>query len=155
MRIRLRPYHPTWIIGFFGLGGMKKGFNKRGFDYVMDAIRRDPDIEVEFVEEHDDICIRCARRVPDEGGCVWATDHTCTTAQNPEAVEGVRNANGRILRLLELDFGSVVRFQDLVDLLAKRLPDLEKAAIAEAGEGSFQEHYEKGFDTLHAVWKQP
>ena len=154
MRIRLRPYHPTWVIGFFGLGGMKKGFNKRGFDYVMDAIRRNPEIEVEFVEEHDDICVRCDRRVPDEKGCVWASDYTCTTAQNPEAVEGVGSANQRILQLLELDVGSVVRFQDLVSLLAERLPDLGKTDVAAAGDGSFQEHYQKGLDVLRAMWMQ-
>ena len=41
MRIRLRPYHPTWVIGFFGLGGMKDApvyvyGEKSGYSQLLD-----------------------------------------------------------------------------------------------------------------------
>jgi hypothetical protein len=151
MRIRLRPYHPTWIIAFFGLGGMKEGYNKRGFDYVMDAIRRDPDIEVEFVECHDDICERCDRRVPDEKGCVWGKHHTCSSAQEPQTVESVHKANRQVLELLGLTFGSVLRFRDIVNLLAERLSDLGKSGIGEIGGPSYQAQYERGMAVLREL----
>ena len=154
MRIRLRPYHPTWITAFLGAGGMKEGYNKRGFDYVLDQIRREPNLEVEFVECHDDVCERCDRRVESERGCVWGKRHTCTSAENPKVVASVQTANRQVLQLLGLKFGSVIRLQDLAKLLAERLPDLGKSGIGEIGGPTYQEHYRRGLAELRTLGKQ-
>ena len=92
MRIKLRPYHPTYVVGFFGMGGMNEGFNKAGFNEVIAQIREDPDIEVELVEEYDDICENCDRREAphqQKGNTLWTpfrqhhrpTRSFCSTAR--------------------------------------------------------------------------
>ena len=52
MRIKLRPYHPTYVVGYFGMGKKKGGFNKDGFNDVIHRIRENPDIEVELIQTH-------------------------------------------------------------------------------------------------------
>ena len=148
MRIRLRPYHPSWVIGWLGVGGMEGGYNKRGFDYVMDRIRKSPDVEVELVEGFDDICLRCDRLTPDDRGSVWGEGHTCTSAQDPAVVAAVRATNGKVLEALELDFGSVVRFRRLASLLRERVPDLGAPGLEEAGGGEFHDQYRKGLEVV-------
>jgi len=159
MRIRLRPYHPTWVLGFFGLGGMEEGYNRRGFNYVIEAIRRaasspnDPDLEVEFVESFDDICKRCDRLVESETGSAWGERHTCPSAQDPKVVESVSANNRKVLQALGLEFGSVVPLRELVPLLRERIPDLGKSGIGEIGGARFQERYVKGLEAISALWE--
>jgi len=69
MGIRLRPYHPTYVVGYFGQGYHPESYNSQGFNEVIEKIRSYPDLEVEIVEGFDDICLRCERRVEDEKGC--------------------------------------------------------------------------------------
>jgi len=152
MRIRLRPYHPTWVVAFFGAGGPQAGHNRRGFEYVMDAIRRDPDVEIELVEDYDDICERCDWCLESKEGSVWGKGHTCRTAQNPVSVESVQTANRQVLERLGLHSGSVIRFRDLVELLAERIPDLGQSGIAEIGSPKRQDQYAKGIAVLRALW---
>lgn len=152
-RIRLRPYHPTYVVGFFGLGGMDEGHNRRGFNYVLEAIRANPDIEVEFVESYDDICARCDRLVEDADGSVWGERHTCSSAQSPGVVESVTKANGQVLETLGLRLGSVIPLRDLVALLRERLPDIGKSGIDQIGGPAFQEKYAKGLDAIAALWE--
>jgi len=71
MTIRLRPYHPTWIIGFFGNPPPPDGKNTEGFLAVMKKLQADPDTAIEFVEGFDEICERCRECVPDDRGSVW------------------------------------------------------------------------------------
>ncbi|MCK4244523.1 MAG: DUF1284 domain-containing protein, partial [Candidatus Omnitrophica bacterium] len=108
MRIRLRPYHPTYVIGYFGQGYYPKSYNSQGFNEVIEKIKSDPNVEVELVEEYDDICMKCERLVEDKKGSVWGKRHSCSSAKNPSVVEGVNRANKRVLRSLGLQFDSVV-----------------------------------------------
>ena len=56
MRIKLRPYHPSYVISFYARGTECTGMNGRGFNYVIKNIRNNPDnIEIELVQEYDDI----------------------------------------------------------------------------------------------------
>lgn len=141
MRIRLRPYHPTYVVGFFGMGGMKEGFNRDGFNEVLARIRDHPDLDVEFVEGYDDVCDGCERRAADEDGSIWGTEYTCPSAQDPDVVAGVKRANERVLNALGLRFGSVIAWRDLVQQLAEKIPVLDDPMIGGPG---FQENYEKG-----------
>jgi len=63
-----------------------------------------------------------------------------------------RAAKRQVLQLRGLDFGSVIRFQELVNLLAERVPDLGKSGISEIGGPSYQGHYEKGLAALRGMW---
>jgi len=149
MRIKLRPYHPTWVIAFFGMGQMDEGFNSKGFNDVIDRIRRCPDIEVEFVEGYDDICNRCDRLVEDEKGSLWGPKHTCPSAQNKDVIKGVIAANKRVLQDMGVQFGSVVRMKDLVKLLSERIPILDDEML---GGAEFQKKYEKGLSALRRLY---
>ena len=122
MRIRLRPYHPTYVISFIG-GGYEVTGPK--WANVMEKVKNDPDIEIELVEEHDDVCLDCHRRMKNETGCVWSTDHTCVSAERPDIVEGVKRANARFLKDLELELGSVIRLKDLAKKLREKIPVLD------------------------------
>ena len=63
MRIRLRPYHPSYVISFYARGTECTGMNGKGFNYVIKNIRNNPNsIEIEFVLEYDDICNRCDKK---------------------------------------------------------------------------------------------
>lgn len=150
MRIRLRPYHPTYVVGYFGLGGRPDGFNRDGFNEVLGKIRSDPEIEVDLVEEYDDICLKCERRVEDEKGSVWGPRHSCPSSDDQEIVRAVDAANRRVLGELGLEFGSVVKLRDLVALLRERIPVLDDDMIGGAG---FQERYEKGLTAISSLWE--
>lgn len=149
MRVGLRPYHPTYVVAYFGIGRMEEGFNRDGFNDVLAKIRENPDIEVELVEEYDDICRRCERLVADEKGSIWGKGHTCPSAQDEKVVKGVNAANRRVLRDLGLQFGSVVRLRPLVKLLSERIPVLDDDMI---GGSRFQEAYEAGLAALLRMW---
>ena len=148
MRIQLRPYHPTYVVGYFGQGYHPESYNSQGFNSVIEKIRSDPDLEVELVEGFDSICSMCERRVGDEKGCVWGENHSCSSSNDPEIVRRVTEANSRVLRDLDLRFGSVIKLRDLVELLRERIPVLDDDMI---GGPQFQEKYEKGL----AVFSSP
>ena len=150
MRIRLRPYHPTYVVGYFGQGYHPESYNSQGFNDVIERIKSHPDLEVELVEGFDDICSKCERRVEDEKGCIWGESHSCSSSNDPSVVQGVNAANGRVLQSLGLQFGSVIRLRDLVDLLRERIPVLEDDMIGGPG---FQEKYEKGLEALRRLWE--
>lgn len=150
MRIRLRPYHPTYVVGYFGQGSHPKSYNSQGFNDVIEKIKLDPDIEVEIVEGFDHICLKCERRVEDKEGSVWGKEHSCSSSNNPDIVEGVNAANRRVLQNLGLQFGSVIKLRELVKLLRERIPVLDDDMI---GGPQFQEKYEKGLVALSALWK--
>lgn len=150
MRIRLRPYHPTYVVGYFGMGYHPKSYNSDGFNDVIEKIKSDPDLEVEIVEEFDDICLKCERRVEDEKGSVWGERHRCPSSNDPRIVERVNAANRRVLQALGLPFGSVIRLRELVELLRERIPVLDDDMI---GGPPFQEKYEQGLVVLSTLWK--
>jgi len=145
VRIRLRPYHPTYVVGYFGQGYHPKSYNSQGFNEVIEKIKSDPNVEVEFVEEYDDICMKCERLVEDEKGSVWGAKHSCSSANDPSIVDKVNAANRRVLQTLDLQFGSVVKLRNLVKLLSEKIPILDDEMI---GGPKFQEKYEKGLLSL-------
>ena len=150
MRMRLRPYHPTYVVGYFGQGYHRKSYNSQGFNDVIGKIRLDPEIEVEIVEGFDDICLKCERRVEDEKGSVWGERHSCSSSNDPGIVKKVNAANTRVLQDLGLQFGSVIKLRELVKLLREKIPVLDDNMI---GGSQFQEKYEKGLVMLSTLWK--
>jgi len=144
-RIKLRPYHPTWLVGYFGMGGHPPSFNSVGFNDIIEKIKSDPEIEVEFVEGYDDICGKCSRLQEDAAGSIWGKRHKCTSSENPETVESVRRANQRFFEALGLSFGSVVKLKDLVAMMRERLPVLDEQELGGPG---FQKQYEHGLTVI-------
>lgn len=148
--IRLRPYHPTYVIAFFEEGGLKEGNNRVGFNRVIQAIQKNPDIEVEFVECYDDICLHCESLRPSSTDSVWGRRQTCSSAENPVVVKEVTEANRQVLNLLGLQFGAIISLKELVPLLRERLPDIGKSGIKQIGESGLQGKYEKGLKAISA-----
>ena len=150
MRIRLRPYHPTYIIGYYGMGGHPPSFNSIGYNEILEKIKSDPDIEVEFVEEFDDICLKCTRLVADKAGSVWGRHHRCHSSDNAELVATLAAVNRQVLDRLDLDYGSVIKLKDLSGLLRERIPILFHEQIGGAG---FQKEYEHGLAEISKLWE--
>ena len=150
MRLRLRPYRATCVVAYFGIGRMGEGYNRDGFNDVLDRIWTDPDIEVELVEEYDDVCRNCDVLVVEEKGSIWGAGYTCYSALDRRMVKRVNAANSRVLRDLGLQFGSVVRLERLVELLAERIPILDDDTL---GGQRLQEAYEKGLAALRQMWQ--
>jgi len=148
--IRLRPYHPTYVIAAFGEGGSKTGYTRVGMNRVVQAIQKNPDVEIEFVECYDDICQHCERRKPSSSGSVWGRHHTCPSAENPVVVKEVTEANRQILNLLGLQFGTIISLKELVPLMRDRLPDIGKSGIKQIGGSGMQARYEKGLKAISA-----
>ena len=150
MIIHLRPYHPTYIVGYYGMGGHPPSFNSKGYNEIIEKINSDPEIEVEFVEEFDDICLKCTRLVEDENGSVWGPAHSCHSSGNAELVQTLRAVNECVLAALGLKYGSVIKLKDLVGLLRERIPLLFHEQIGGAG---FQEKYERGLSEIEKLWE--
>ena len=148
--IRLRPYHPTYVIAFFGEGGRSVGYTRVGMNRVVQAIQNNRDVEIEFVECYDDICQHCERKKPSPTGSVWGRHHTCPSAENPVVVKEVTEANRQVLNLLGLQFGAIISLKELVPLMRDRLPDIGKSGIKQIGGAGLQERYEKGLKALSA-----
>jgi len=161
-RIRLRPYHPTNVVQYFGCLHLdvearrneiwgrqlstlsEMAYNEAGFDHVIEKIQGDPHgVEIELVEEYDDICLRCIRREKDEKGSVWGRAHSCSSSRNPKVVANVNRINGEVLGKLGLQFGSVVRLGDLVELLRERMPQVSSPK----GQAS----YDRGLQVLSSM----
>jgi len=143
MKITLRPYHPTGVVAIIG-GAKKTGFNNRGVDYVIEQIMTDPDLDVEIVHEYDDICKKCDRRVEDENGSVWGKHHTCPSAQDEKMIEKVNADNERFFSATGLQFGSVIKMRDLVELLKEKIPPAER--------GGSNTPYAKGLAKLSGMY---
>ena len=148
--IRLRPYHPTYVIAFFGEGGLHEGYNRVGFNRVIQAIQHNPDIEIEFVECHDDICLHCEKIKSSPTGSVWGRRQTCNSAENQVVVKEVTEANRQVLNLLGMQFGAIISLKELVPLMRERLPDIGKSGIKQIGGAALQEKYEKGLKAISA-----
>ena len=153
VRIRLRPYHPTYVIAHYG-SSVPEGSRARGtFEEIQRKLRENPlhEIEIELVQEHDDACAGCKFRREAEGGSVWGERHTCVSAEDPQVVAAVNRTNEKVFRLLGLGYGSVIRLPELVRLLADRIPVLDDGML---GGMSFQEAYQKGLEALaeRASW---
>ncbi len=84
-------------------------------------------------------------RVEDEKGSVWGERHSCPSSNNPDTVTSVNATNARVLRDLGLQFGSVVKWSELVELLRDRIPVLDDNML---GGANRQEDYEKGLASL-------
>lgn len=148
MRVRLRPYHPTCVVVYFGDGGRKRDWCSVAFNSVIDIFKKYPDVEIEFVEEFDDICCLCERRKKDADGSVWGKNHSCPSSNSPQIVSDVKEQNRAVLHALELDFGSVIRLQDLVKLLRERIPNLESI-----GQKYGNERYYRGLSAIDALYE--
>ena len=148
--IRLRPYHPTYVIAYFGEGGSKAGYTRVGMNRVIQAIQKNPDVEVEFVECYDDICQHCERLKPSSTGSVWGRRHTCRSAEDPVVVKEVTEANRQVLNLLGLQFGAIISLKELVPLMRDGLPDIGKSGIKQIGGSAIQARYEKGLKAISA-----
>ena len=150
IRIQLRPYHPTYLIGYYGMGGHPESYNSKGFNDLIEKIRSNPDIEVQFVKGFDDICKKCSRLIADERGSIWGQRHRCPSSENDRLVQEIHQVNRKVLDLLGLDYGSVISLKDLVNLLKQRIPFLFSDLI---GGADFQKQYEKGLVEISNLWK--
>lgn len=150
MRIQLRPYHPTYLIGYYGMGGHPESYNSKGFNDLIEKIKSNPDIEIQFVKGFDDICRKCSRLVPDDRGSVWGPRHRCQSSENEQLVRDIHRVNRQVLDLLGLDYGSIIALKDLVDLLKQRIPYLFSDLI---GGADFQGQYEDGLEKISNLWK--
>lgn len=150
MRIRLRPYHPTYLVGYYGMGGHPESYNSVGFNEIIEKIKADPDIEVEFVEGFDDICLKCSRIVADEAGSVWGERHRCPNTAKPEVIQALGDVNRQVLEKLGMEYGSVIKLKDLVGLLRERIGVLFHDFVGGAG---FQDKYEHGLAEITKLWK--
>lgn len=148
--LRLRPYHPTWVIAFFGEGGLNEGYNRLGFNLALQAIQKNPDIEIEFVECYDDICRHCERLKSSPTSSAWGHRQTCTSAEDQVTVKEVTEANRQVLNLLGLQFGAIISLKELVPLMCAQLPDIGQSGIKQIGGAGLQEKYEKGLKTISA-----
>jgi len=168
LKIRLRAYHLGYFICYFGCLDLKKedsrkefwgsqlktftekAYNEDGFDQVVSKIRSNPDeIEIEVVEKYDNICAQCNKRIRDEKGSIWGERHSCPSSKDSHMVESVNIENGIILQKLGLQFGSVIRLRDLIQLLSEKMPvfmGLEK-------ELQIQENYKKGLAAVSLLLK--
>ncbi|MEW6355011.1 MAG: hypothetical protein AB1696_01690 [Planctomycetota bacterium] len=161
-RIRLRPYHPANVVQYFGCLHLKtedrrreiwgsqlttlaeKAYNEDGFDDVVRRIEEDPrGVEIEFVEEYDDICLKCARREKDEKGSVWGKTHSCSSSRNPKVVQNVNRINQEVLGKLGLSFGLVIKLDRLVALLRERMPQVTNP--------KGQTSYDRGLEVLTSM----
>jgi len=117
---------------------------------VIQAIQNNPDINVEFVECYDDICLRCENLRSASTGSVWGRLQTCTSAENPVVVQEVTEANRQVLNLLGLQFGTIIPLKELITLLRDRLPEIGKSGIKQIGGAELQARYEKGLNAIFA-----
>ena len=149
VRIRLRPYHPTFIVSHYG-GSVPEGSRARAaFEAIRTKLRENQvdEIEIEIVEEHDDACAGCKFRREVEGGSVWGERHTCTSAEDPKMVDAVNRTNAKVFQLLGLHYGSVIPLPELVRRLTENIPVLDDGML---GGMQFQAAYEKGLRELSA-----
>jgi len=142
-RIRLRPYHPTYVVAYYGDGTLNTGRARAGFESIMGKLEGGPleEIEVELVREHDDACAGCVRRWEAAAGSVWGQKHSCESAEDPAIVEAVDKVNEKVFGLLNLRYGSVNALPALAALLRERIPVLDDPML---GGPPLQAGYEKG-----------
>ena len=145
--MRLRPYHPTWILAFIGSGRREC---KNGMNEAAERVKADPEMEIELTDRFDDVCELCRERFADAAGSVWGEGYNCTSAQKPDVVRAVAEENERVLARLGLEIGSVVTARELFSMVAERLPDLSD--FPECGGPAEQANYRRGIDTLREMW---
>ena len=146
-RIRLRPYHPTYIVAHYG-GGVPEGSRARsGFEAIQRKIRETPLHEIEIVREHDEACEGCIYRRETGTGSIWGQRHSCTSAEDPEIVAKVEKVNGKVFRVLGLGYGSVIKLRELVTRLSENIPVLDDNML---GGSTMQASYENGLVALMA-----
>jgi hypothetical protein len=147
--IRLRAYHPTYMVCYFGCQDIASpDHNKEGFESVYNKLRKNPETTIELIEEFDDICLGCKKLKPDSQGSVWGDQHSCTSSANERVVATVKASSQRILKILDLDYGSRKSWKDLVELLNERLPELGDTALGD------QVNYEKGLEIIKESWRK-
>jgi hypothetical protein len=146
-KIRLRPYHPTYIVANFGAGGAPETSRARkGFDGVNDKIKANPcAAEIEIVQCHDDVCEGCTRIFEQESGSVWGERKSCSSAEDPEIVASVNRINARMLKLFGLNFGDRIMLVELAEILSRKLPDIDDDLL---GGTQRNEDYHKGLGKL-------
>lgn len=148
-RIRLRPYHPGYVLAYLGLG--EAGHPRPAMQYGLQLLRCcRPATEVELVRDYDDVCLQCERLEPDPKGSVWGSGHSCPSSRDAEVVAEVHRENGCILEALGSAYGAVFRADALFTLLAERLPQL--AHLPMQGSAVIQENYRAGLEKLQAEW---
>jgi len=148
-RIRLRPYHPGYLLAYLALG--EAGHPRPAMQYGVRLLRScRPDTQVELVREYDDICLHCERLETDPEGSVWGSGHSCPSSRDAEVVAEVHRENDAILTALDSAYGAAFRADALFPLLAERLGEL--AHLPMQGSAVIQENYRAGLEKLQAKW---
>ena len=146
-RIRLRPYHPTYIVAHYGGGVPETSRARSGFEAIQRKIRNAPldEIEIEIVREHDEACEGCIFRRETEAGSVWGERHSCTSAEDPQIVTEVQRVSDKVFHLLGVEYGSVIKLPELVSRLNQKIPVLDDNMLGGPG---MQDAYDKGLAAL-------
>ena len=148
-RIRLRPYHPGYLLAYVALGEAARP--RPAMQYGLSLLRStQPDTEVELVQEYDDICLHCERLELDPRGSVWGPERSCPSSRDPKVVAEVHRENDDILKALRGSYGAVFTAEKLFTLLAEKLPQL--AHLPMTGSATIQDNYQAGLDMLLAQW---
>ncbi|RKY74370.1 MAG: hypothetical protein DRQ14_02245 [Candidatus Latescibacterota bacterium] len=146
-RLRLRPYHPPYILAYLG----SKADMRPAMRYAVEKVREGgPGLEVELVEGFDDICMRCEKLEKRPSGSVWGEGYSCPTAEDPDMVRSIADENEAILKAIGLKFGDVLRARELFPLFADKLPELK--SYPQCGKDFIQENYLKGMELLLRLW---
>ena len=149
-RMKLRPYHPPYILGYLGLWPDAK--MRPAMQYGVERVRvGGPDLEIELVEEYDDICLHCLDLEEDPAGSVWGEGKACKSSRNPEVVRSVTEENAAILKATGLKFGAVLKASALFPLVAEKLPELRN--YPQSGTAMIQDNYRAGLAFLGEYWK--
>ncbi len=148
-RIRLRPYHPGYLLAYLALG--ETGDPRPAMQYGLRLLRScRPDTEAELVQEYDDVCLHCERLETDPQGSVWGPGYSCPSSRSTGIVAEVHRENDVILEALNCTYGAVFRAEVLFALFADRLPGL--AHLPMQGSAVIQENYRAGLARLHQQW---
>jgi len=148
--IRLRPYHPGYLVAYLGLGdaGQPRPAMQYGLS-LLGACR--PDTDIVLVQEYDDVCMHCEKIEADAQGSVWGRAHSCPSSRDPQVVAEVHRENDVILEALGCSYGAALPAEDLFTRLAERLPDL--AHLPMQGSDTIQKNYATGMEELRKQWQ--
>lgn len=139
--IFLRPYHPPYVVAYYG---RREGLKSAKWSPLISRVENEPGLKVRIVESFDDACAGCPYLETEPLGSVWGVGHSCSSARDPAMVDMVTRTNKRILGELGMSFGDEMPMRDLVALLQKRVPVLYEGIGGEAN----QKDYEKGLRDL-------
>lgn len=137
----LRPYHPSYIMIYYGR--RKENWGERSekkWRWLIERIDKERDLKVRIVESYDDACSGCHLLHKTDYASPWGYGYICQSAENSEVLKDVAKGNKFFCERLGLFFGDEISMRNLVELLLKKMPVLEKKIFGSEA----QKDYAKG-----------